>query len=169
LGAELSRVWAPELELLPANGVPLGVRSLLGFMPLSAEAMPGLVPFGVGTDCTRPMVPGLVPPLRVGIDCTAPGAVRVDVGAVDGVVRGWAPLLNSVPFGARLLLGLPLPGAATPGLVPFGVGTDCTRPVAMLGLVPFGVGTDCTPPGAVGVDDVVVDGDFPAGDGAVVA
>jgi hypothetical protein len=148
LGAEPSRVEALELELLLADGVPLGARSLVGFMPLSAEAMPGLVPFGVGTDCTRPMAPGLVPPPRIGIDCTAPGAVRVEVGAVDGVVRGWVPLLNSVPFGARLLLGLPLPGAATPGLVPFGVGTDCTRPMTP-GLVPLGVGIDCTTPGPV--------------------
>ena len=76
---EPSRVEALELELLLADGVPL-----------SAEAMSGLVPFGVGTDCTRPMEPVPVPPPRprVGIDCTAPGAARVDIGAVDGVVRG---------------------------------------------------------------------------------
>lgn len=119
---------------------------------LAGAEMPGLVPFGVGTDCTVPMVPGLVP-LRVGIDCRAFGAVRVDVGAVRGwapLLSGGAPLLNCVPLGARLLVELVrVPGMATPGLVPLGVGTDCTSPAEMLGLVPFGVGTDCTMPGLV--------------------
>jgi hypothetical protein len=125
-------------------------------------------------------------PFGVGTDCTTPGVVGADVGAVDGIVPGWVPLTNGVPFGARLLLGIaPLPGAATPGLAPFGVGTGCTRPgvagtevgavdgvvlgAATPGLAPFGVGTGCTTPGVAGADVGAVDGGVPAGGVALVA
>jgi hypothetical protein len=95
-------------RLLLANGVPFGATSLLEMVPLGGAATPGLVPFGVGTDFT----------MR--------GAAGVTVGTADAVVPGGLLLANGVPFGATSLLEMvPLAGAATPGLVPLGVGTDC--------------------------------------------
>lgn len=108
IGIRIIAVKALELELLSppiglvwllANGVPLGARSLLEFMPLSGEAMPELVPFGVGTDCTRPMAPGLMP-LGDGVDCTTPGAVIVDFGAVDGAFPAGGAFVAARAVGA---------------------------------------------------------------------
>jgi hypothetical protein len=98
------------------------------------------------------------------------------------------PLVNGVPFGAVLLLeyvplvsGVPLGAVATlleltaaleaetPGLVPFGVGTERTPPLATPGFVPLDAGADGTALDAVDAAVGAVDGDVPTVDVTVGA